>query len=118
QSDIIPRIASGFCSGISRTDGPCGALTGAVMGLGLAFGRDEPADSDESKMKIGHCYAKTAQFFKRFEARFGTTTCTGLTGCNFSIPEDLARFREEKRIERCYDFVEEAARIAAELMEG
>jgi hypothetical protein len=26
QSDLIPRIATGFYSGISRTDGMCGAV--------------------------------------------------------------------------------------------
>lgn len=33
----VPAIASGFCSGLSQTAGPCGAVTGAVMGIGLAL---------------------------------------------------------------------------------
>jgi len=28
QSDLIPGIATGFCSGMSRTCGMCGAVTG------------------------------------------------------------------------------------------
>lgn len=38
----ITAMATGFCSGLSQTAGPCGAVTGAVMGLGLALGRSQP----------------------------------------------------------------------------
>ena len=30
RSDLIPRIATGFCSGVARTGGMCGAVSGAV----------------------------------------------------------------------------------------
>lgn len=41
QSDIFPKIAPGFCSGIARSGGQCGALSGAIMGLGLITGRNK-----------------------------------------------------------------------------
>jgi len=47
QSDLIPRIATGFCSGISRTGGMCGAVSGAIMGINLVAGRNSPAESLE-----------------------------------------------------------------------
>jgi len=31
NSDLIPRIASGVCSGLARTGGLCGALSGALL---------------------------------------------------------------------------------------
>jgi C_GCAxxG_C_C family probable redox protein len=31
QSDLIPKIATGFCSGIARTGSICGAVCGAIM---------------------------------------------------------------------------------------
>ena len=39
RSDLIPRIATGFCSGMARTGGQCGAVSGAMMGISLATGR-------------------------------------------------------------------------------
>lgn len=30
ESNLIPAIATGLCSGLARTCGPCGALTGGV----------------------------------------------------------------------------------------
>ncbi len=33
QSDLIPRIATGFGGGLSRTKSVCGALTGGVLVL-------------------------------------------------------------------------------------
>jgi C_GCAxxG_C_C family probable redox protein len=35
---VIPRIATGFGGGISRNGDVCGALTGGIMGIGLAGG--------------------------------------------------------------------------------
>ena len=37
QSPWIPKIATGFCSGVARTGGLCGAYTGAVMGREPVF---------------------------------------------------------------------------------
>jgi C_GCAxxG_C_C family probable redox protein len=42
KSDVIPRIATGFCSGMSRTCGLCGAVSGAIMGINLFAGRSSP----------------------------------------------------------------------------
>jgi len=42
ESELIPRIATGFAAGVARTGNLCGALSGAVMGLGLRYGRDAP----------------------------------------------------------------------------
>jgi hypothetical protein len=47
QSEFIPRIATGFCSGISRVGGMCGTVSGAIMGINLVAGRDSPAESIE-----------------------------------------------------------------------
>ncbi|MEE9189396.1 MAG: C-GCAxxG-C-C family protein, partial [Candidatus Neomarinimicrobiota bacterium] len=47
QSDLIPKIATGFCGGMARTCGQCGALSGAIMSISLLTGRSEPADPKE-----------------------------------------------------------------------
>ena len=47
RSDIIPRIATGFCGGVSDSGGMCGAVSGAIMAIGLAAGRSSTEQSAE-----------------------------------------------------------------------
>ena len=103
---FIPRIATGFCSGLARTGGPCGAMTGAVLAISLALGRDAPDQSLEG------CYQATSEAIHGFVGRFGSDTCRGLTGCHLGTDEGQARFQAEKLHERCLDFVAEATRLA------
>ena len=78
KSDIIPAVASGFCGGMSRTAGYCGALTGGIMALGILFGRNSPQDSHK---KI---YALTERLVCDFEEQFGSRNCSDLLGCDIS----------------------------------
>jgi C_GCAxxG_C_C family probable redox protein len=111
ESDLIPRIATGFCSGVARTGGQCGAISGAIMGLGLAIGRDSPERSVEET------YALVRELLQRFENKFGSTNCQQLTGCDLSAPEGQERFEANNVIDRCYQYAEEATRIALQLLE-
>ncbi len=111
-SPLIPRIATGFCSGLSRTAGMCGAVTGAVMGIGLGTGRDAPSDSLEE------CYALTAQLLAQFEARFGGTTCPQLLGYDIRTEEGRRFYGENHLGDDCRRFVEGAAALAIGLLNG
>jgi C_GCAxxG_C_C family probable redox protein len=84
---LIPKIATGFCGGISRTSGMCGALTGGIMALGLLTGRSSPQDSKDC------CYALTHNLVQRFCEKFGSTQCTELLGCDISTAGGTASFR-------------------------
>lgn len=117
QSDIIPQIASGFCSGMSRSSETCGAATGAVMGLGLAFGRKQPNKSDQSREEMQACYSFSQEFLDQFTKAFGSANCLELTGCDFSTPEGQLRFKKVKGIEKCAVYVREAANMAAAIMD-
>jgi hypothetical protein len=44
---VIPRIATGFCAGISRTGRICGALNGAIMAIVLQEGCDKAEEKQE-----------------------------------------------------------------------
>ena len=75
---LIPRIATGFCSGLARTGGLCGAVGGAILALGMVAGRDS---ADES---VDPVYGLVREVLDEFEAEFGSTTCLGLTGCDLA----------------------------------
>ncbi len=66
QSEFIPKIATGFCSGISRTGGICGAICGAIMGINLVAGRSSPADSMENN------FALTQKLISLFEKQYSS----------------------------------------------
>lgn len=112
RSDVIPKIATAFCGGISRTGNLCGAVSGGVMGISLAFGRNTP---DESR---DEAFAAAQSFLEAFEKRFGSLTCLGLTGCHLGTPEGRERFHAEGRGSECRSYVKEAARMAGELMQA
>ena len=61
--DLIPKIATGFGGGISRQGYVCGAISGAVIGFGLKYGRNDP---DELRAKT---YNRVVEFYKRFQKK-------------------------------------------------
>ncbi len=111
SSELIPRIATGFCSGLARAGGLCGAVSGAILALGMAAGRDSADESIEA------IYELVQEVLVGFESRFGSTTCLGLTGCNLATDEGQRQFLERKQHEACTEYVGEATRLALEALE-
>ncbi len=111
QSDLLPRIATGFCSGMARTCGQCGAVSGAIMAIGLANGRRVPTDPVDPSYVLVH------ELMLRFVERFGSANCQELIGVDFRTPEGQATFREQHLVERCKEYVQGAAEIASALLE-
>lgn len=112
ESDLLPKIATAFCSGMSRTCGHCGALTGAVMGISLVMGRERSTDS------VQDSYLPAQKLVREFEEAFGSRNCNDLLGCDLGTPEGQAAFRERKLHERCLQYTVKAAEIAARLIEA
>jgi len=86
KNALIPKLATGFCGGVARTSGMCGALAGGIMAMGLLSGRCKPADSKDL------CYSLTHRFVETFRVQFGSTQCTDLLGCDISTPEGIETF--------------------------
>lgn len=76
------KIASGFGGGMGRMAETCGAVTGAMMVLGLRFGGATP--DREAKERV---YARVREFADRFKARNGSLDCRDLLGCDISTPD-------------------------------
>ncbi|HEX8987884.1 MAG TPA: C-GCAxxG-C-C family protein [Rhodocyclaceae bacterium] len=111
ESELLPRMATAFCSGMARTCGTCGALTGAMMGVSLALGRASAADS------VQPSYAATQRLVREFETEFGSRDChTLLGGCDLNTPQGQARFKEQKLGQYCLRFTGKAAEIAARII--
>lgn len=106
----LTRAATGFCGGLARTAGPCGAVTGAIMGLGLAFGRNDGA------APVDPAYRATQRFIAEFEQLFGDCNCKALLGCDLGTQEGQAQFRARNLRAQCARYTGEAAEIAARLI--
>ena len=106
DSDLIPKIATGFGGGISRQGHVCGAATGAIMGFGLKYGRSNPYD-----LRV-HTYSRVIKFLKQFQKKFGSIICKELSGCDLSTKEGIRKFRGEKVHEKvCSRYVNGAIEI-------
>lgn len=110
DSPLLPGLATALCSGMSRSCGPCGALTGAILGLGLSLGRRDASES------AAPSFAATQELIRQFEAEFGGRNCDQLLDCDLGTPEGQASFREQHLHRRCARYTVRAAELAAALL--
>ncbi|EPR31433.1 C_GCAxxG_C_C family protein [Alkalidesulfovibrio alkalitolerans DSM 16529] len=111
DAGCLPRAATAFCSGLSRSGGMCGALAGAVLAIGLATGRDSPEDSLEIP------YALTQELLASFRESFGSDNCVELLGCHLGTPEGQKIFAERGlRDSHCARYIAFAAEKGRELI--
>ena len=113
QSDILPGIASGFCGGMSRTAGLCGALVGGIMALGILFGRKS---ADDSPKKV---YALSERLVRDFEEHLGSRNCSDILGCDISTREGEAIFEARKLAKTvCLDATVQATDLVMRVLEN
>jgi C_GCAxxG_C_C family probable redox protein len=114
EREAALRLAAPLGGGLSRTDGPCGAATGALLVLGLKHGHTRPDDEAGSE----HIRNLTREFLRRYDEREGSTLCTDILGANLSLPGGLERVEAEGlSAKSCPDAVRTAAGILEELLD-
>ncbi len=107
------KLGSGFSGGMGRMGNTCGAVTGAIMTIGLALGGGSIGDSEAKN----NAMEKVGLFLREFENKFDTTECRALTGYDLADPEELDRARAANVFsEKCPAFVEGAARILEKIL--
>jgi C_GCAxxG_C_C family probable redox protein len=103
------RLACGFGGGL-RCGEVCGAVSGAVMVVGLKYGQ-YIANDEASKKK---CYETTSEFMEKYIKRKGTVLCRELLGYDVRDTEARARFPgRQKQI--CPKAIETAVLILEEM---
>ena len=106
------RIARPFGSGMGRTAEMCGAVTGAIMVLGLY------EQGQEEKQAKEDVYRRVQEFGRRFREQNGSLNCGELLGCHLGSAEGQACFRSEGLLKKCQKYVSDAAEILEELIPG
>jgi C_GCAxxG_C_C family probable redox protein len=101
------QIAAGFAGGM-RMGETCGAVTGALMVLGL---RHASADCT-TRADRSEVYARVLDFLERFRKRNGSAVCRELLGCDISTPEGMKQAEEKNLFQTtCVKLVQDAAEI-------
>ena len=106
--DTALKISCPFGAGMSRAAETCGAVTGALMAIGLRHGRCLLEDEAARETT----YALSRELMRRFPERHGSLICRDLLGCDIGTPEgqDASRQKGAHTL-ICPAFVTDAARI-------
>lgn len=109
--DLCVRIASAFGGGIGHTQGICGAVTGAIMVIGLKHGKGT-AERD----RRDHINALARQFIEEFKKRNGGVMCRRLLDFDISTDEGLFEARQRGLFVLCAGFIRTAAEILERML--
>lgn len=113
EGDAFLKIPDAFGAGIGGTADVCGAVTGAVMVIGLKYGRTQPDDT-EAKQKTR---TLVKEFINRFKIRNKSIDCRELLGFDISTPEGMESANEKKLFDTvCPKLIEDAMDILEQLL--
>jgi C_GCAxxG_C_C family probable redox protein len=114
SKDLSLRLAGPLGAGIARRQEMCGALTGALLALGLKYGKGENGTDEDKK----RAYAVAQDFMKDFEAKFGSVVCLHLLDNNRMDTEEGAATIEKEDMfnTRCTKYVKYAVEKTEELL--
>jgi C_GCAxxG_C_C family probable redox protein len=114
SEDNCLKIACAFGAGMGRQQKTCGAVTGALMVLGLKYGK---ALKDEDLKKV-NTYSKTTEFLNSFEKENSSTVCLELLdGLDMKTEEGMKKIKELNLFKiRCDKYVSDAVKITEKML--
>ena len=112
KDSALPQLASGFGGGIGHKGSLCGALTGAVMAIGMKMGRTDP--KDRATLQKG--YDKCQQFWAQFEREFGNVNCYEIIRTHLDNEEERQKWLAAGGREKCRDLVEKTASMLCDFL--
>lgn len=104
------KLATSFGGG-ARNGEMCGAVSGALMVLGLKYGHFDAADSEQKS----RAYAIAVEFTKRFKEANSSIVCRDLLGYDLTKPDEMACIKEKGLFG---DVCPKAIKSAVEILEG
>jgi C_GCAxxG_C_C family probable redox protein len=111
--ETAKRVACGFGAGISKSGNICGAVSGAIMVIGLKYGKTQAGD----EVATEKTRAVTRRFIDEFTAKNGSVNCTDLLGYDLSDPEAYAAAQTSGIFtEKCPAMVRDAADILERIL--
>ena len=106
------KLATNFGGG-ARKGEMCGAVSGALMVLGLLYGHSESEDPDTK----ARAYAMSEEYMNRFIKKNGSVVCRDLLGYDLSKPEEKAVILEKNLFRTvCPNMIRSAVELLDEMM--
>ena len=106
--NLALKISQPFGGGIAHRGEMCGAVSGALMVIGLKLGRIQAEDTPARE----RTYASVTHFIQEFENLHGSIVCKDLLGYDLSSEEEYQKADREGLFETlCPKFVRNAADI-------
>lgn len=107
------KTACAFGGGMGRQQLTCGALTGALMALGLKYGK-AIGDTEEKKTET---YARARELFSEFKKIHGATSCRELLkGLDLNDADDHKRIVDMNLFEvLCEKYITDTVGITEKL---
>ncbi len=113
SEDLALRLANGFGAGMGRRQEVCGAVSGAILVLGLIYGRGV----NDGKDKHEYTYLKVRELIEKFEAQHANVNCKNLLdGCDLNTTAGQNHFKSKNMIEQCYGYVDSVVKILEEII--
>ncbi|MDR3277735.1 MAG: C-GCAxxG-C-C family protein, partial [Oscillospiraceae bacterium] len=104
DAETALRLACPLGGGM-RCGEVCGALSGALLVVGLKHGHYLPGDGGAKE----NCYARTAEFVRAFREKHGAVRCRDLLGMDISQPGGREVARDAGLLETvCAKLIEDA----------
>ena len=111
DKSIVLKMCSGLGAGF-RSGEICGAVSGAVLVIGLKYGQD----TAEDKTVKDHCNAQAVEFLNLFRAKNKYVVCRDILGFDLSNKEEYAQAQERNLFKTtCVDMVNSAVALLEEL---
>lgn len=101
------KITSAFGGGVNLTGNVCGAVTGALMSLGLKFDGNMEEVTNNS-----------AQFIEEFKQVNGSIICRELIGHDLSDVKNLDQTDQQDIIKNCMKYVNDASQFLEKIIDG
>lgn len=112
DEELALKLSTSFGGG-ARNGEICGAVSGALMVIGLKYGHYQ-SDNSEQKSKA---YAISVEFTKRFKEANKSIICRDLLGYNLTVPEEMACIKEKGLFgDICPKMVKSAVQLLEEIL--
>jgi C_GCAxxG_C_C family probable redox protein len=114
STEMALKLSAPFGGGLGRQGEVCGAVSGALMVIGLVSGQTTPED----KAGKERTYELARRFSAEFASRKGFLHCRDLLGCHIGTPEGMQQAQGQNLFKTvCPGLVAEASQILTELLD-
>jgi C_GCAxxG_C_C family probable redox protein len=114
SKDEALKLANPFGAGIAFMQETCGAVSGALMAIGLKFGKGENGCHEDKEI----AYDMARHFIAEFKKQHHTVCCSELLdNLDMSTAEGMAKLNEMDYFRtRCANYVQDAVKITENII--